>query len=50
MKSYKNIACIDYLNVNIALNSLPTKKTRVYTRVRRKIFIFCCSLNPGHLF
>ena len=40
MKSYKNIASIDLLNVNIALNALPMKKTRVYTRFRRKIFIF----------
>ena len=39
MKNYKSIACIDFVNVNIALNSHAYEKTRVFTRVH-KIVVF----------
>ena len=44
MNSYKNITCIDLVNVNIALNSHACEE--FYTRVHGKICVFCCSLNP----
>ena len=33
MKKYKNIACTDFVNVSIALNSIPMKKTRVLYKI-----------------
>ena len=29
MKNYKNIACTAFVNVNVALNLIPMKETRV---------------------
>ena len=51
MKSHKSIACIDFVNVNVALNSHAyKKKLEFYTMARRKIH--CCSFKsfkPSHL-
>ena len=38
MKIYKNIACIDFVNVNIALNSYAYEK--FYTRIIEKYVSF----------
>ena len=41
MKNYKNIACTDFVNVNIAVNLHSyEKKLEFYTRVHKKDVFF----------